>query len=253
MPNKCDSCELNAANTKLRLKPRLALQDDQDDQLSFDTKKATIRPTSVEIEFFKVWSRWGNALTNTKTTIKRSVAKSRTGDLWDSSFRLTLNAKKSRNQMNRQNFSKRKPPNDISAEFAIFKTLKSPRRDLNVIFFQRNKVKGANDVFFAVHLQVPIAPLSDRHDIVNENMCFRTCSQHIPMCFIGGNVRKPRGAAGRVGRGGLDDQTIFGRNRMIFRRNQTFLKSDDFANDFGRFGHFFLSRARSRLEKLVKS
>ena len=60
------------------------------------------------------------------------------------------------------------PPNDFSPEFSMFKTFNSPRRDLNAIFFQRIKVKNANDVFFAVHLQIPIAPLCDRHDIENE-------------------------------------------------------------------------------------
>ena len=60
------------------------------------------------------------------------------------------------------------PPNDFSAEFSIFKIFKSHRRDLNDIFFQRIKVKNANDVFFAVHLQIPIAPLCDRHDIETE-------------------------------------------------------------------------------------
>ena len=53
-------------------------------------------------------------------------------------------------------------------EFSIFKIFKSHRRDLNDIFFQRIKVKNANDVFFAVHLQITIAPLCDRHDIKNE-------------------------------------------------------------------------------------
>ena len=52
------------------------------------------------------------------------------------------------------------PPNDFSPEFSIFKTFNSPRRDLNAIFFQRIKVKNANDVFFAVHFQIPIRVVS---------------------------------------------------------------------------------------------
>ena len=55
------------------------------------------------------------------------------------------------------------------------------------------------------------------------------------------SVRKPRGAAGRVGRGwtwGSDDFPM---------------ESDDFANDFGRFGHFSISRARFRLAPVTNS
>ena len=62
------------------------------------------------------------------------------------------------------------------------------------------------------------------------------------------SVRKPRGAAGRVGTGwtwGSDD----------FRpESDDFpMESDDFANDFGRFGHFSISRARFRLAPVTNS
>ena len=62
------------------------------------------------------------------------------------------------------------------------------------------------------------------------------------------SVRKPRGAAGRVGRG-----WTWGSDNFRPESDDFPMESDDFANDCGRFGHFSISRARFRLAPVTNS